>query len=372
VTANAATMTYGATVPNLGYTTVGLVNNETPATALTGSLATTATSASHVGNYGITQGTLAAVDGNYTITFHAANLAVTPAALTITPNNVSKVFGAALPGFSVAYSGFVNGDSASSLTTTPVVTTTATASSPVGLYGLNASGASSPDYTVSYVPGSLVITKASTSSALTGSISSTVIGQSATYSVHVAPVAPGAGQPTGTVTFLVDGTPIGAVAVDSASGQASLSTTAIGRGTHVVTASYSGDSNFQTSQTTSRQIVVSAAGTQPTLTIQTVRNKRGRIVSVNLVSQVLVVPPGGGVPGGTVTFFRKAQKVKTIALNGGRATLNRSLIQVLNKSFTVKYSGSGDFTGSTSAPVKVTRASVKAAAALAARPVKRG
>jgi hypothetical protein len=273
LTASATTMTYGATVPHLSYTTVGLVNNETSATALTGSLATSATSASHVGNYGITQGTLAAVDGNYTITFHGANLVVTPAALTITPNNASKVFGAALPGFSVAYSGFVNGDSASSLTTTPVVTTMATATSPVGSYGLNASGASSPDYTISYAPGSLV---------------------------------------------------------------------------------------------------VSAAGTQSALTIQTVRNERGRIVSVNLVSQVLVVSPGGGVPGGVVTFFRKAQKVKTIALNGGRAILNGNLNRVLNKSFSVQYSGNGDFTGSTSARLKVTRAAVRAAAALATGPVKHG
>ena len=45
---------------------------------------------------------------------------MTPAALTITADDKSKVYGAALPTLTASYSGFVNGDDASSLTT-PVV-----------------------------------------------------------------------------------------------------------------------------------------------------------------------------------------------------------------------------------------------------------
>ena len=53
--------------------------------------------ASPVGNYPITEGTLKAT-GNYTIgAFKAGTLTVTPAPLTVTANNLSKVYGAAMP-----------------------------------------------------------------------------------------------------------------------------------------------------------------------------------------------------------------------------------------------------------------------------------
>lgn len=63
----------------------------------------------------------------------------------------------------------------------------------------------------------------------------------------VVSAAPSAAVPTGTVTFLVDGVPAGVVTVDS-SGQASLTTSSLGVGSHVVTASYASDSpNFTSS-----------------------------------------------------------------------------------------------------------------------------
>ena len=47
---------------------------------------------------------------DYTISYVAGTLTVTPAALTITANNQTKVYGAALPTLTASYSGFVNGD----------------------------------------------------------------------------------------------------------------------------------------------------------------------------------------------------------------------------------------------------------------------
>ena len=67
---------------------------------------------------------------------------------------------AALPTLSVSYNGFVNGDSAASLTTAPTVSTTATAASPVGNYTTTASGAVDANYTISYVAGRLTVTPA--------------------------------------------------------------------------------------------------------------------------------------------------------------------------------------------------------------------
>ena len=59
-----------------------------------------------------------------------------------------------------SYSGFVNGDSPSSLTSPPACSTTATSSSPVGTYPSSCSGAADPNYTISYVSGTVQVTTA--------------------------------------------------------------------------------------------------------------------------------------------------------------------------------------------------------------------
>ena len=87
---------------------------------------------------------------------------VNQAPLTITANNQTKIYGAALPTLTASYSGFVNGDTAASLDTQPTLTTTATAGSHVagGPYTITASGAVDSDYSISYVAGTLTVTSA--------------------------------------------------------------------------------------------------------------------------------------------------------------------------------------------------------------------
>lgn len=84
-------------------------------------------------------------------------MAVDKAALKITANNVPMPYGGPMPALTVSYSGFVNGDDASDLTTKPTITTTATSSSPAGSYPITASGAADPNYTFSYIQGTLTI-----------------------------------------------------------------------------------------------------------------------------------------------------------------------------------------------------------------------
>src|SRR5207245_2202947 len=95
-----------------------------------------------------------------TISYVAGTLTVTPVGLTITADNQTKAYGASLPALTASYAGFVNGDSASSLTTGPAVSTTATASSHVSgsPYAITAAGAVDADYTISYAPGALTVT----------------------------------------------------------------------------------------------------------------------------------------------------------------------------------------------------------------------
>ncbi|HEV3412424.1 MAG TPA: MBG domain-containing protein [Puia sp.] len=84
-------------------------------------------------------------------------LVIDPASLTVTANNASINYGSPLPTLSFSITGFVNGDNASSLNTPPTITTTATASSPPGTYPIAASGATDPNYTINYIPGTLTI-----------------------------------------------------------------------------------------------------------------------------------------------------------------------------------------------------------------------
>src|SRR6202023_1971763 len=85
VTADAQSRAYGAANPTLTYVSSGLVNGD----ALSGLLATPATAISNVGPYGIAQGTLAA-SSNYALTYVGANLTVTAAGLTATPDPPHK------------------------------------------------------------------------------------------------------------------------------------------------------------------------------------------------------------------------------------------------------------------------------------------
>jgi hypothetical protein len=85
---------------------------------------------------------------------------VTTASLTISASNQSKIYGTALPTLTATYSGFVNGDTAASLTTAVTLSTTATATSPIGTYPITASGAVDTNYAISYVAGTLTVTTA--------------------------------------------------------------------------------------------------------------------------------------------------------------------------------------------------------------------
>jgi subtilase family serine protease len=162
VTAVNKTKVYGAALPALAVTYTGFVNGNTSSIIKgTPSLSATATSQSPVGTYsiGVGQGTLSAQQ-NYVFNFVGAALSVTPATLTVTAASKTMVYGSSVPGLTVSYAGFVNGDSAASLTAQPTVATNATASSPAGKYSLVVSGASDSNYNIHYVNGTLTISQA--------------------------------------------------------------------------------------------------------------------------------------------------------------------------------------------------------------------
>jgi len=100
---------YGEIDPSLTYRVTGLVNGDTAETVLSG--AGSRAPGENVGNYAIGQGSLAA-NGNYILTVHEGALAITPAELTVSADDKTKVYGDLDPSLTYQVSGLKNGDSA--------------------------------------------------------------------------------------------------------------------------------------------------------------------------------------------------------------------------------------------------------------------
>ena len=94
---------------------------------------------------------------NYTIGYVSGKLVVTPASLTITANNQSRVYGQPNPPLTVYYQGFVNGDTPASLTAPVALSTPAVPASFAGSYPIFVGGAASPNYAIRFVSGTLAI-----------------------------------------------------------------------------------------------------------------------------------------------------------------------------------------------------------------------
>ena len=97
---------------------------------------------------------------NYLSATQAVSINVLKRQLTITASDKTKVYGSANPAFTATYSGFVNGDSISSLTAPVSLSTTATTASPEGNYPIVPSGATAVDYAITFVNGTLSVTRA--------------------------------------------------------------------------------------------------------------------------------------------------------------------------------------------------------------------
>jgi hypothetical protein len=158
VTASDASRSYGAANPDFSSSASGLVNGDSLASiGLNGvTCSTTATPSSPVGTYPIDCSGPSSTT-NYDITYSAGTLTVTPASLTITANDATKVLHAPNPTFTATYSGLANADTASSLSGTLTCSTTAVTGSPIGSYPIVCSGQSATNYAITYLPGTLSV-----------------------------------------------------------------------------------------------------------------------------------------------------------------------------------------------------------------------
>jgi hypothetical protein len=199
-----------------------------------------------------------------------------------------------------------------------------------------------------------------TTTTVTSSPNPAVVGQSVTFTARVSSAV---GTPTGTVIFLVNGTPIGAiplVPLDSTTAQATLTTASLGLGASTIMADYiSSDPTLQSSQSSALTQNVATGGTRPLVSAVAVRNRRGQLVAVDLDAQVLVVSPGAGVPTGTVTYYFGGRVFQTRSLTNGTAVLRVKPSRALGQFLYIRYNGNADFQPSVSTSSVITSKSLK-------------
>ncbi|MEJ0032731.1 MAG: MBG domain-containing protein [Bacteroidota bacterium] len=158
-TADDKSRPYGSANPANTITYTGFKNGETATVITQPTSNTSANTASPVGTYsiGLTGGSAT----NYQLTLTGGTLTVGKAVITVTAANQSKTYGAPNPSLTVSYSGFVNSQSVADIDQLPTVSTDANLVTSVATYDINASSATDANYSFSYVPGVLTITKAS-------------------------------------------------------------------------------------------------------------------------------------------------------------------------------------------------------------------
>jgi hypothetical protein len=178
-----------------------------------------------------------------------------------------------------------------------------------------------------------------TTTTLTLSPDPSIFGHSVEFVVNVTSKRPG--TPTGKVTFKDGSTTLGVASLSG--GRASTSAVPSTTGTNVITASYSGDSNFDASSATKDQ-TVNQATTRTAVTSSQNPSNLGQ--SVTFTAEI--APQFGGETTGTVTFKDDSTTLAVVTVSGNKAALTTSTLTAGTHSITVIYSGDSNFIGSTS------------------------
>ena len=168
------------------------------------------------------------------------------------------------------------------------------------------------------------------------------LGQSVTFTATVTAADNGAGTPTGSVVFTIDGNAGSPVTVNG-SGNASYSTSSLGLGSHTVSAAFTGTGGWQNSSGNGASQVVNG----PTTTV--VGSSLNPSVTGQNVTFTATVTSngGGGIPTGSVTFLDGATTLATVAVDGtGHASTSTSSLSIGSHTITANFSGTNGWQNS--------------------------
>lgn len=262
-----ATFSFGSSVATGAVT---LLDSAAPAGAppaatatLTGNTATFSLASLSAGQHSLIAN-FAGDSSNPAIASGVYVVTVTALPITATANSVSILYGQPIPALTGTLNGVLPVDTAN---VNASFTTTATQSSPVGVYPISVAltGSAAPNYTATLsAPAALTITSASSRTVLTTSNPAPNFAVPLTLTATV--TSSTTGTPTGTVQFLNGATVLGSGTLN-AGGVATLSVSALPLGVSSITAVYLGDTNYATS--TSNAVTETVTSADFTFALQT-------------------------------------------------------------------------------------------------------
>jgi uncharacterized repeat protein (TIGR01451 family) len=186
------------------------------------------------------------------------------------------------------------------------------------------------------------VSRVATHTSISSNPNPSLFGQSVTFDVAV---TSGLGTPSGAVQVYSDGSPIGGP-LTLVGGAASLSTASLSPGAHSITASYSGDTTYDTSNSSTLTQTVKANTTTTITSDAPDPSFAGQSVPIGY--SVTVNPPAAGTPTGLVTITASTGE----SCSGTVASATCSIIfsTAGGRTLTASYPGDGVFNPSNSAP----------------------
>jgi sugar lactone lactonase YvrE len=218
------------------------------------------------------------------------------------------------------------------------------------------------------VRGVLAVAPAPTATQLTDSASSTVYGQSLTFTASVRAVKSGAATPGGSVVFMDGTSRLGSAPL--VNGIARL-TTKLPAGVHSVVAVYQAAKGFASSTSAAVQTTVNRDVS--TIALVSASNPTAFGQAVKLTATVRAAAPGGGLATGAVTFFAGMKPLGTATLKAGIATLTVERLGIGRYAIHARYGGDRNFVGGSSRAFfqTVTRGKIKGTVVIAHPHVRR-
>ena len=222
---------------------------------------------------------------------------------------------------------------------------------PLGSDPITASSPANAIYNAATSPATIVtVAKAAGSVTLTSSVNPASMGQTITFTAVANTGA------TGAITFL-DGTTVLGVGAINASGIATFTTSSLAIGSHPITASFSGDTNFSAGTSAVLNQVISKIPSAIAITQSTPLQLLN--TTVTFTANVTTPSP---TPTGTVTFYdgETALGSAPLSTNGtavvtlstlGNAAFSTNSLTAGTHIITAAYSGDTSFMTSTSAPL---------------------
>jgi hypothetical protein len=166
ITASSDSRTYGTGASPVTPSYTGFKNGDGPSSLTTPpSCSSAGTASSGVGNYSTSCS--GASDPNYVIDYVNGMDSVTPAPLTVTAASATMTYGGQKPTITATVTGLKNGDTSSALGTGLSCSTAVGPTSPVGTYSSSCSGASDPNYIITYAGGTVTVSPATLTVAAT-------------------------------------------------------------------------------------------------------------------------------------------------------------------------------------------------------------